>query len=467
MHVDIVVSITVIYITVFLGGCVMQKFYNRELQLKKLRTISDDIEQSKGRLSVVVGRRRVGKTRLLNEAFQGISEQHLYLFISRKSESALVTEFSTILQNELNTKFFQPESLKDIFEYLLDHSTRFPITVIVDEFQDIERVNSSLFSDLQNLWDEYKDKSMMHLVCCGSLYNLMTKIFKDEKQPLLNRDDYFFKVNPLAPTYIKAIMKDNDKYNAKDMLVWWCLSGGIPKYLEWLNNADAAVFEKLISNGSPLIKEGMHRLVEDFGSEHRAYFDVLGAIASGYNSRPRIESYLDTSVGVNLDKLEKDFDIIAKLRPITAKENSRDIRYKIADEFLSFWFRFIYSNRSAVEIENYDFIRRVIYRDFDTYSGTQLEELFKAILVESKRFNNIGSYWNSKGEDEIDIVAINDFDKEILIVEVKRQYKKYSEARLILKSKSLLQNLNKKNYTVLYRGFSLDNLDEVEEEFRR
>lgn len=445
----------------------MQKFYNRELQLKKLRTISDDIEQSKGRLSVVVGRRRVGKTRLLNEAFQGISEQHLYLFISRKSESALVTEFSTILQNELNTKFFQPESLKDIFEYLLDHSTRFPITVIVDEFQDIERVNSSLFSDLQNLWDEYKDKSMMHLVCCGSLYNLMTKIFKDEKQPLLNRDDYFFKVNPLAPTYIKAIMKDNDKYNAKDMLVWWCLSGGIPKYLEWLNNADAAVFEKLISNGSPLIKEGMHRLVEDFGSEHRAYFDVLGAIASGYNSRPRIESYLDTSVGVNLDKLEKDFDIIAKLRPITAKENSRDIRYKIADEFLSFWFRFIYSNRSAVEIENYDFIRRVIYRDFDTYSGTQLEELFKAILVESKRFNNIGSYWNSKGEDEIDIVAINDFDKEILIVEVKRQYKKYSEARLILKSKSLLQNLNKKNYTVLYRGFSLDNLDEVEEEFRR
>lgn len=445
----------------------MQKFYNRELQLKKLRTISDDIEQSKGRLSVVVGRRRVGKTRLLNEAFQEISEQHLYLFISRKSESALVTEFSTILQNELNTKFFQPESLKDIFEYLLDHSTRFPITVIVDEFQDIERVNSSLFSDLQNLWDEYKDKSMMHLVCCGSLYNLMTKIFKDEKQPLLNRDDYFFKVNPLAPTYIKAIMKDNDKYNAKDMLVWWCLSGGIPKYLEWLNNADAAVFEKLISNGSPLIKEGMHRLVEDFGSEHRAYFDVLGAIASGYNSRPRIESYLDTSVGVNLDKLEKDFDIIAKLRPITAKENSRDIRYKIADEFLSFWFRFIYSNRSAVEIENYDFIRRVIYRDFDTYSGTQLEELFKAILVESKRFNNIGSYWNSKGEDEIDIVAINDFDKEILIVEVKRQYKKYSEARLILKSKSLLQNLNKKNYTVLYRGFSLDNLDEVEEEFRR
>ena len=444
----------------------MQKFYNREVQLNKLRTISDNIGQSKGRLSVVVGRRRVGKTRLLNEAFQSITQQYLYLFVSRKSESALVSEFSTILQNELNTKFFKPESLKDIYEYLLDYSTHTPITVVIDEFQDIERVNSSLFSDLQNLWDEYKNKSMMHLVCCGSMYNLMTRIFKDEKQPLLNRDDYFFKVNPLAPNYIKAIMKDNDRYTPNEMLTWWCLSGGIPKYLEWLTNSGSSPFDTLISNGSPLIKEGMHRLVEDFGSEHRAYFDILGAIASGYNSRPRIENYLDTSVGVHLDKLEKDFDIITRLRPITAKENSRDIRYKIADEFLSFWFRFIYSNRSAVEIENYDFIRRIVYRDFDTYSGTQLEELFKAIIIESKQFNNIGSYWNSKGEDEIDIVAINDLDKEILIAEVKRQYKKYSEPKLILKSKSLLQNLNKKGYKVSYRGFSLDNLDDIQNEFK-
>ncbi|OUS71031.1 ATPase [Pseudoalteromonas sp. A601] len=443
----------------------MQKFYNRELQLKELRNISDNTEKTKGRLSVVVGRRRVGKTRLLNEVFKEVTNQHIYLFISRKSESALVAEFSAIIQSTFNTKFFHPESLKDVFEFLLDYSTMTPITLVIDEFQDIERVNNSLFSDLQNLWDNYKNKSMMHLVCCGSLYNLMTKLFKDEKQPLLNRDDHFFKINPLTPSYIKEIMEDNGKYNPNDFLVWWCLSGGIPKYLEWLNNSGSAPLEKLISNGSPLIKEGMHRLVEDFGSEHRAYFDVLGAIANGYNSRPRIESYLNTGVGVNLEKLEKDFDIINKLRPITAKDNSRDIRYEIADEFLSFWFRFIYSNRSAVEIENYDFIKRIIDRDFDTYSGSQLEELFKAILAESKLFNNIGSYWDSKGEDEIDIVAIDDFNKKILIAEVKRRYKRYSEAKLIMKSKSLLQSLNKKGYEVSFRGFALDNLDEILLEF--
>lgn len=403
----------------------------------------------------------VQRQQLLNEAFDSTPHQHLYLFISRKSEKALVSEFAAILEVELNTRFFQPESLKDVFEYLFDYATKTPLTIVIDEFQDIERVNNSLFSDLQNLWDSYKNRAMLHLVCCGSLYNLMTRLFKGEKQPLLNRDDHFFKINPLTPGYIKAIMQDNDKYKPSDLLLWWCLSGGIPKYLEWLNNAAKEPFTTLISDTSPLIKEGMHRLVEDFGSEHRAYFDVLGAIANGYNTRPKIENYLSTGVGVHLEKLEKDFDIINKIRSITAKENSRDIRYEIADEFLSFWFRFIYSNRSAVEIENFDFIKRILDRDFDTYSGKQLENLFKLILAESKQFNQIGSYWDSKGEDEIDIVAIDDLYKKILIAEVKRQYKRYSETKLIMKSKSLLQYLNKNGYEISYRGFSLDNLDAV------
>lgn len=443
----------------------MQKFYNRESKLAALRKISGNIEHSKGILSVVVGRRRVGKTRLLNEAFDNNKHQHLYLFIGRKSEKALVSEFTAILEFKLNSRFFQPTSLKDIFEYLFDYATKVPLTIVIDEFQDIERVEPGLFSDLQNLWDSYKKNAMLHLVCCGSLYNLMTRLFKDEKQPLLNRDDYFFKINPLTPGYIKAIMQDNGKYNPEDLLLWWCLSGGIPKYLEWLNNATNEPLSSLISETSPLIKEGMHRLVEDFGSEHRAYFDILGAIASGYNTRPRMENYLAIGVGVHLEKLEKDFDIINKIRPITAKESSRDIRYEIADEFLSFWFRFIYSNRSAVEIENFDFIRRIIDRDFDTYSGKQLENLFTAILAESKQFNQIGSYWDSKGEDEIDIVAIDDLNKKILIAEVKRQSRKYSEAKLIMKSKSLLQQLNRHSYDVSYRGFTLDNLDDVLAEY--
>lgn len=443
----------------------MKKFYNRDEQLNKLRDVSLHIKDTKGRLSVVVGRRRVGKTRLLNEAFLNTPSQYLYLFISRKSEAALVNEFSTIISNSLDAKFFSPATLKDIFEYLLHYAKSKPLTLVVDEFQDIEKVNNSLFSDLQNLWDSNKNESMLHFICCGSLYNLMTRIFKDQKQPLLNRDDYFFKIQPLSPSFIKQVMQDNNKYSPEAMLTWWCLSGGIPKYLEWLNAAGSDLFTDFISSSSPLIKEGLHRLVEDFGSEHRTYFDVLGAIANGYTRRSRIESYLGIGVGTILAQLEAEFDIIQKMRPITSKENSRDLRYQIADPFLRFWFQFIYSNRSAVEMENFDYIKKIIARDFKTFSGIELESLFKSILIESKQFNRIGSYWDNKGENEIDIVAIDDFNKQILIIEVKRQLKRYQQSNLILKSAKLLSKLKLKDYEIDHRCFSLDNFDDILMEF--
>lgn len=447
----------------------MKKFYNRQKELKALQTVSEQIVETKGQLSVMVGRRRVGKTRLLNEAFRQENTKFLYLFISRKSESSLVAEFAEIINSELGVKFFQPQSLRDIIEFLLDYTKQKPLTIIIDEFQDIDIVNPALFSDIQNLWDANKRDSMMHLVCCGSLYSMMTKIFKGKDEPLFNRDDRFFNIQPLQPSYLAEVMKDHDQFDAENMLRWWCLSGGIPKYLEWLTRFSAEndnLFEAVISEFSPLIKEGTHRLVEDFGSEHRIYFDILGAISKGNTSRARIENFLGVSVGVHLEKLDDVFDVITKKRPISSKENSRDIRYSISDPFLNFWFRFIHANKSAVEMENYAYIRRYIERDFTVYSGLALESLFVAILVESKQFGKIGGYWDAKGHNEIDIVAINDLDKKILIAEVKRQQKRFSEAKLIEKSHSLLNKLNLKGYEIEYRGFSLDNLVETMEAYK-
>lgn len=449
----------------------MDKFYNRTKELAALRSVSSNIAESKGHLSVMVGRRRVGKTRLINEAFahSGSDSQFLYLFISRKSESSLVAEFSGIIASQLGVKFFQPHSLRDIIEFLLDYSKQQPLTVVIDEFQDIELVNSGLFSDMQNLWDANKRESMLHLVCCGSLYSMMTKIFKGKDEPLFNRDDQFFHIKPLQPSYIAEVMHDNGQFSADNFLMWWCLSGGIPKYLEWLvrfSSQGPDLWQSVITEYSPLIHEGAHRLVEDFGSEHRMYFDILGAISKGHTSRSRIENYLGISVGVYLEKLDSVFDVINKMRPISSKETSRDIRYRISDPFLNFWFRFIHSNRSAVEMENYHYIKRHIVRDFEVYSGLELESLFKAILIESKQFGQIGGYWDAKGQNEIDIVAINDLDKKILIAEVKRRQKRYCEAALVEKSYHLLSKLNLNGYEVVYRGFSLDNIADVMAEFR-
>lgn len=166
-----------------------------------------------------------------------------------------------------------------------------------------------------------------------------------------------------------------------------------------------------------------------------------------------------------LEKLENEFDIIAKHRPIHAKENSRDIRYSLVDPFLVFWFYFIHANRSAVEMENYTYIQALIERDFATFSGKQLESLFAAALKKSQQFNRIGGYWDNKGENEIDIVAINDLEKRILVVEVKRQKKRFKPQVLADKTNHLLQKINCSGYQVKQECFALDNLEEVFKRF--
>jgi AAA+ ATPase superfamily predicted ATPase len=443
----------------------MKKFYNRNDQLTSLKETSDSIDQSMSKLSVLVGRRRVGKTRLIKEAFKNYS--YLYFFVSRKSEQALVDEFKTIVQNQLNAKFFTPHSLKDVLEYLLDYSKTEAITVVFDEFQDIEKANSGFYLEMQNLWDNYKQDSKMHLVVCGSIYSLMTKIFKGKSEPLFNRDDYYYHIKPLTPTYIRQVMEDEGRFNSESYLQWWCLSGGIPKYIEWLaaSSKNAGLFKQLITSSSPLINEGVHRLVEDFGEEHRTYFDILGAIASGHNTKPKVENYLAYQINEAFPKLVDSYEIINRVRSIDAKESTKTYRYEIADPFLRFWFRFIYKNRSAVEMDNYAYVLDIIERDYTSFSGVEFEYLIFELLKESMMFNKLGRFWDRKGENEIDIVAINDAQKRVVFFEVKRQYKQYSEAALLKKVAYALSKLKLSGYSIEHRCVALDRLQMFFDEY--
>ncbi|TWX73071.1 hypothetical protein [Colwellia sp. C1TZA3] len=107
-------------------------------------------------------------------------------------------------------------------------------------------------------------------------------------------------------------MLDSNKYSTEKMLQWWYFSGGIPKHLEWLKGASDDVFNSLLSEYSPIIQEGVYRLVEDFGSDHRTYFSVLGGISKGNTTRAKLEGFLKMGVGTELNELEEVFDVIEK-----------------------------------------------------------------------------------------------------------------------------------------------------------
>lgn len=407
---------------------------------------------------VLTGRRRVGKTALALEFARNL--KHVYLFVAKKAETMLCEEYL----NEIKGRF--PELpvigeihyFRDIFELLLRLSQKEKFTVVIDEFQEFYYINPSVYSDIQKLWDLNKNRCELTVVFIGSVYSLMYKIFQNSREPLFNRADRIMHLKPFTVGTIAEILADN-KAPRKLLFDYYLFTGGSPKYIEILVDNRAFTFDKIIdvitSTDSPFINEGKNLLIEEFGKEYGVYFSILELISSGKTGRSEIESILETNIGGYLDRLEKDYGIIGRIRPINAKPNSRKMKYAILDNFLNFWFRFLYRNRSAVEIGNFEYIKNIIKRDYDTYAGKILEKFFKDILGESKKYNRIGSYWERDGGNEIDIVAVNDAEKKVLIGDVKLSAKKLDLVSLQRKAAGLVDYF--KGYDIEYRGFSGDD----------
>jgi len=433
------------------------KFYNREKELEKLKNIEKSSLLS-SKMTVIVGRRRIGKTKLIQEAYK----KNIYLFVSKKNEVLLCEEFIVIIQDALDIKIFgQIVKFKELFEYLMDLAKTKHFTLVIDEFQEFLQINDSIYSDMQNIWDKYKDDSKMNLVLSGSIYSLMKKIFEDKKEPLFGRANNKIHLKSFTVITLKEILKDNyPEFTNEDLLSFYILTGGVAKYVEILVDNFAFTLEKqldlIFDEHSLFLEEGKNLLIEEFGKEYTTYFSILSLIASSKTARVEIESILEKNVGGYLDRLENEYTIIKKVKPIFAKEGSRTLRYEIIDNFFNFWFRFIYKYKSAIEIENYNYVKDIVNRDYTTYSGKFLEKFFLEKLKLSNQYSNIGTYWEKGNENEIDIVAVNDNKKTMLIAEVKRRSKKIDINKLKSKSEKLVSK--HKNYNISYLGYAIEDM---------
>ena len=389
------------------------KFYNREKELKKLRNI-DEASKESAKMTIIVGRRRIGKTTLIKEAYP----QKLYLFVSKKNETLLCEEFVKIVEQQLEVKIFgEMKKFKELFEYLMELSTKRGFTLIIDEFQEFLTINKSLYSDMQNIWDSYKDRSQMNLVLSGSIYSLMKRIFEDKKEPLFGRANSKMELKAFSVVTLKEILEDYaPDYKHDDLLSFYILTGGVAKYVEIFVDAKAFTLDEqldlIFDDYSLFLDEGKNLLIEEFGKEYTTYFSILSLIASSKTSRSEMESILERNIGGYLEKLEVEYSIIKKIKPIFAKEGSRTVKYEIIDNFFNFWFRFIYKYRSAIELENYAYVKNIVKRDYETYSGLFLERYFQEKLRLSFKYSSIGNYWERGNQNEIDIVAINEDEKK-------------------------------------------------------
>jgi AAA+ ATPase superfamily predicted ATPase len=422
-------------------------FYDRDDELRSMEETRNFAFENYSRMTVMTGRRRIGKTALILKSCENTPT--VYLFVNRGMEVDLCEKFTAIANNSLNT--FVPQGITSfsvLFEALMNVGKTLRFNLIIDEFQEFFYINSSIYSLMQDIWDRYRKDTHVNLIISGSVYTLMSQIFQNYREPLYGRADKFLKLSPFNTGTLKQIIADfNPNYSNDDLLALYSFTGGVPKYIELLCDEKCLTMKKIVDfmirRDSVFLNEGRMLLVQEFGKKYGSYFSILSAIASGRNTIAEMSALFDgTSLGGFLKRLEVDYEIIKKARPLQAKENSQTVRYEISDNFLRFWFRYFYRNQELIETGNLNELGNIIRNDYPTYSGLVLERYFKQKFAESMQFRSISSFWEAKGNQyEIDIVALRTEANKAVAVEVKRQKKNFKPEEFARKVEHLRNKL--------------------------
>ena len=432
------------------------KFYDREKEIAELKRL-DTLSETTAQFTVMIGRRRTGKTTLMTETFK--NKPFLYFFVGKKTEQIQCSTFQQETEKVLGLHIYgQVSSFAALLEEILIYSKQRQVTVIIDEFQRLSELGPGIISDIQDVWDRHKADARIHLIACGSIYSMMKKIFEDRKEPLFGRKTARIDLKPFSIDVIKQILHDyNPNYTSEDLLMLYAITGGVAKYVAQLMEEGCQTWKDMLKSvcgpSSIFLEEGTELLIGEFGRKYQIYYSILQLIASGMNSQSAIDSIIKKNTGRYLSTLENEYSLIQKIRPMWAKPSSQGVKYFIDDCFLMFWFRFIESNRSMIELGKLNLLEETICNDYPQYSGLVLEKYFRQLYGEKDRVTEVSHWWDSQGHNEIDLIAIERLDHRATIAEVKRNPNKYNRAILEDKVNKIKKHL--RGYTVELKGLSM------------
>ena len=406
----------------------MKKFINRREEL-------DTLEKQYGRegasFVVIYGRRRVGKTALISEFLRGRKEA-VYFLATKESEAQNLKSFRELVAdytgNELLSK--ADASWEQTFKVFAGHRPHKKQIIVMDEFQYIGQSNPAFPSIMQKVWETVLKNANVMLIVCGSLISLMKAQVLDHNSPLYGRRTAQIKLKQIEFKHYKDFFEN--KKTAEELVLFYAATGGIPKYIEEFEKF-GDVFEAI--NASVLRKnsflyEEPYFLLQAEVSEIGSYFSLIKTIAAGNRKMKDIASGLGVPQ-TNLTKYLKvltDLDLIEREVPVTeaAPDKSKSGLYKITDNFIAFWFKFVYPYYSYLERGETSYVSYRIKNGFiQNYASLVYEDLCRKKMWELNaggvfgfRFNKIGRYWGAKA-GETDIVALDTVDKNIIVGECK------------------------------------------------
>lgn len=448
----------------------MEKFIDRE---KELEFLNKEYESKRSSLVILYGRRRIGKTSLIKEFSK--SKDVIYFLATEEAEKQNLNIFKNLVADNLKNDLVREANIDNweaIFELITKELGKNKKIIVLDEFQYLSKSNTAFPSVFQRIWDEVlKNKNIM-VILCGSLINMMETQTLNYNSPLYGRRTGQIKLKQIPyKNYREFFEKEIEE---KNLIEKYAVTGGVPKYIENFNtskNIYSEIKENILNKQGYLYEEPIFLLqneVVDVGS----YFSIIKSIAAGNRKLGNIASNLSVSptaltkylqILINLDILEREV-------PVTEEnpEKSKKGQYKIKDNYINFWFKFIYPNKSFIEIGEEEIVMKKIKENFvDNYVPFIYEDVCKEKLWDMNlkgdlkvTYDKIGRWWNNK--EEIDLVGIDTTSNNIIFGECKYYLNKKMDIDIYynLKEKAKQVSWKKESRIERYILFSINGYTE-------
>ncbi len=404
------------------------KFIGRKSELSKL-----DAEYNRDSSFVVIyGRRRVGKTTLIKEFLK--KKTAFYFLATEEIESQSMKRLAGVVARTTKNALLQKAAFTDwldLFQLIADYKPEEKKVLVIDEFPYLVKINAAFPSILQNAWDEILKDSNVMLILSGSLIGMMQKYTLSYDSPLYGRRTAQMRLTPLLFTDIYAIQK----LPFDQAVEQYAVTGGVPKYLEFFEGGrplEEQIKDTVLSKSGFLYEEP-NFLLKSESLMAVNYFSIIKAIADGNHKLSRIAGALgqETSTLTPYLSTLSDLGFVEKRTPLTEKnpEKSRKGLYFIADNFIRFWFRYVYPYKGELELDNMQIVLDEMHKDFrEKFVAFTYEDICKTIFVELCRKeeisfapSRIGSYWlnDFDSNTEIDVMSVDHQNKRVFAGECK------------------------------------------------
>ena len=404
----------------------MEKFIDRASEMK---TLQNEYERSGSSLVILYGRRRIGKTTLITEFIK--EKEALFFLASEESEIQNRNLFKEKAAEFLHNDLLKNADVKNwdvIFKTIADTPFSTKPVIVMDEFQYIGKANPAFPSVFQRIWEEYLKNWQIMVILCGSLISMMESQTLDYSSPLYGRRTAQIRLKQIPFRYYREFFPGKTR---RELIEMYAVTGGVPKYMDSFAEC-GDIFQSIRScvlNRSGYLYDEPHFLLQQEISEAGSYFSVLRAIAAGNSKLSAISTVLEVKA-TSLTKYLKtliDLDILEREVPATEDnpEKSKRGLYKIRDNYIRFWFAFVYPNMSFLESGNEEIVMNKIRKSLaSSHIAFVYEDICRERMWDlnadgawSFHFAKIGRWWDK--ENEIDIAAIDPDGKNIILGECK------------------------------------------------